>query len=131
WLAPGRAIERMAMAGAYSGAGRRVLIPVIVRRHWATRRETGSLARRGGARPAMAIKQHARFNFWYSLGAILLLMLFQSLWASYRTIEALPYSALLEQLDAGNVEEVWVSENQVRGRLVEPLPTGRREFVTV
>ncbi len=79
----------------------------------------------------MAIKQHARFNFWYSLGAILLLMLFQSLWASYRTIEALPYSALLEQLDAGNVEEVWVSENQVRGRLVEPLPTGRREFVTV
>jgi len=79
----------------------------------------------------MAIKQHARFNFWYSLGAIFLLMIFQSLWTSYRTIEALPYSALLEQLDAGNVEEVWVSENQVRGRLVEPLPTGRREFVTV
>ncbi|MEB2319792.1 MAG: ATP-dependent zinc metalloprotease FtsH [Pseudomonadota bacterium] len=79
----------------------------------------------------MATKRHAQFNFWYSLGAILMLMLFQSLWTSYRTIETLPYSALLEQLDGGNVEEVWVSENQVRGRLVEPLPSGRREFVTV
>ncbi|MFA7506325.1 MAG: ATP-dependent zinc metalloprotease FtsH [Burkholderiaceae bacterium] len=79
----------------------------------------------------MATQQQTRFNFWYSLGAILLLLAFQSLWTSYRTIEALPYSALMQQLDAGNVEEVWVSENQVRGRLVEPLPTGRREFVTV
>jgi cell division protease FtsH len=79
----------------------------------------------------MAIQEHRQFNFWYSLGAILMLLLFQSLWTSWRTVETLPYSTLLEQLEKGNVEEVWVSENQVRGRLVEPLPSGRREFVTV
>jgi cell division protease FtsH len=79
----------------------------------------------------MAIQEHKQFNFWYTLAAILLLLLFQSMWTSYRTVETLPYSSLLEQLEKGNVEEVWVSENQVRGRLVEPLPSGRREFVTV
>src|SRR5690606_7207773 len=82
-------------------------------------------------RPAMAIQEHKQFNLWYTLAAIMLLMLFQSMWTSYRTVETLPYSALLEQLENGNVDEVWVSENQVRGRLVEPLPSGRREFVTV
>ena len=69
----------------------------------------------------MAIQEHKQFNFWYTLAAILLLLLFQSMWTSYRTVETLPYSSLLEQLEKGNVEEVWVSENQVRGRLVEPL----------
>src|SRR5690606_26777646 len=98
---------------------------------WRRFGESGRLVRRGGVRPVMATKQHTQFNIWYTLGAILLLMLFQSLWTSYRTIETLPYSALLEQLDGGNVEEVWISENQVRGRLVAPLPSGRREFVSV
>src|SRR5690606_39871625 len=46
-------------------------------------------------------------------------------------LETLPSSSLIEEIEKGNVEEVWVSENQVRGRLVEPLPSGRREFVTV
>lgn len=77
------------------------------------------------------MKQQARFNFWYTMAAIMLLMLIQSAWISYRTVETLPYSALLQQLDAGNVEEVWVSENQIRGRLTNPLPSGRREFVSV
>ncbi|MEZ5727143.1 MAG: ATP-dependent zinc metalloprotease FtsH [Burkholderiaceae bacterium] len=77
------------------------------------------------------MKQHASFNFWYALAAIFAILVFQDMWVSWRAIEPLPYSELVKQLEAGNVEEMSISTNQVRGTLKNPLPNGRREFVAV
>ena len=77
------------------------------------------------------MKHQARFNFWYTLAAIFGILMLQNLWVSYRSVEPLPYSAFLEQLDAGNVAEIAIGQNQVRGSLKNPLPSGRSEFVTM
>src|SRR5258706_1737645 len=70
-----------------------------------------------------------QWNIWYVIGAFLLLMLFQSLWTTYRTVEAIPYSEFLKFLNEGKITEVTVHQEQITGRLKEPI-NGRPFFVT-
>jgi cell division protease FtsH len=74
-------------------------------------------------------KQH-QWNAWYLVGAFMLLMLFQSVWTTYRTVEEIPYSDFLKFLNDGRIVELTVHQEQITGRLKEPI-NGRQYFVTV
>jgi len=73
-------------------------------------------------------KQH-QWNIWYFIGALLLLALFQSIWTTWRTVEPIPYSEFLKLLDQKQIVELTVSQEQITGRLKEPI-NGRQFFVT-
>jgi len=73
-------------------------------------------------------KQH-QWNIWYFVGAFFLLMLFQSVWTTWRTVELIPYSQFLTLLSEGKIVEATVHQEQITGRLKEPI-NGRELFVT-
>ncbi|MEP9355703.1 ATP-dependent zinc metalloprotease FtsH [Xanthobacter sp. KR7-65] len=75
------------------------------------------------------MNKQQQWNIWYFVGAFMLLMLFQSVWSTWRTVEPIPYSQFLSLLSEGKIEEVTVHQEQMRGRLKEPI-NGRQFFVT-
>ena len=75
------------------------------------------------------MNKQQQWNIWYVIGAFMLLMLFQSVWTTYRTVEPIPYSDFLKFLNEGRIVEVTVHQEQITGRLKEPI-NGRQYFVT-
>ena len=59
----------------------------------------------------------AHINFWYVIFAILGVLLFQEWWNEQEKIEAVPYSEFLELLSADQLNEIEVSDTEIRGRL--------------
>ncbi|MBN9311244.1 ATP-dependent zinc metalloprotease FtsH, partial [Devosia sp.] len=55
------------------------------------------------------------YNLWYFVVAMLLFGAFQ-LWLSYRSIETITYSQLLDRLKAGTIAEVTITESMIEGR---------------
>jgi len=70
-----------------------------------------------------------QWNILYIIGAFLLVMLFQSLWTTYRTVEPIPYSEFLRLLNDKQITDLTVNQQQITGRLKEPI-NGRQLFVT-
>ena len=66
---------------------------------------------------------------WYIAFAVIGILLARGFWADYRASEPLPYSAFLQQLDAGNVRQVDIVGNEIRGILKEPV-NGKTDFTT-
>jgi cell division protease FtsH len=64
-------------------------------------------------------KQHG-WNFWYFVAAIFGILLFQYFFAQTQLVEPVAYSEFLDQVRAGKVAEVTVTENRVRGVLHSP-----------
>jgi cell division protease FtsH len=60
------------------------------------------------------------WNLGYWIGALLLLMLLQSVWQAATQIEPVPYSEFEKALAAGRIAEVTVSDRTITGRLKEP-----------
>src|SRR5262249_21196980 len=78
---------------------------------------------------ARVMNKQQQWNIWYIIGAFLLVMVFQSVWTTYRTVEPIPYSDFIKFLNEGRITEVTVSQDQITGRLKEPI-NGRQYFVT-
>ncbi|MBD8878130.1 ATP-dependent zinc metalloprotease FtsH [Roseibium polysiphoniae] len=74
-------------------------------------------------------KKH-QINIWYAAGAFFLLLLFQSWWVTYKTVETIPYSEFEQYLEAGNIEEIAVKENTIEGKFRNPLADGKQYFTT-
>ena len=72
-----------------------------------------------------------RWNLGYLAFAILMAVLARDVWQNWQQVEPLPYSAFLEQLEAGNVKEVVVHADRLEGHLKTALPDGRDRFVTL
>ncbi len=70
-----------------------------------------------------------QWNVWYLIGAFLLLLLFQSWWTTSRSVEAIPYSDFLRYLEEGRIAELTVRQDQIVGRLNQPI-NGKDYFVT-
>ncbi|MGI9383054.1 MAG: ATP-dependent zinc metalloprotease FtsH [Methyloligellaceae bacterium] len=70
-----------------------------------------------------------QFNIWYAAIAVFLVLLFQSLWLSYRSTEPIPYSEFEVLLKKGEIEEVVVKETTLQGKLKTPRD-GRQYFIT-
>jgi len=56
------------------------------------------------------------WNLGYWIGALLLLMLLQSVWQGATQIEPVPYSEFEKALAAGRIAEVTVSDRTITGR---------------
>ncbi|MBI1986692.1 MAG: ATP-dependent metallopeptidase FtsH/Yme1/Tma family protein [Rhodospirillales bacterium] len=72
-----------------------------------------------------------QINLWYVLIAVAGIMLLQNLWTQGGHVEVVPYSQFQAYLEQGNVAEIVVTENQIRGRFKEPLASGAKHFVTM
>src|SRR5260370_2443020 len=84
----------------------------------------GSGARR------MRMNRQTQFHVAYWLAAIIGSLLLQHFYSSSQRIEALPYSQFQQLLQEGKVDRVAVSDRYIQGTLKEPLPNGKKQFVT-
>jgi len=76
------------------------------------------------------VDRKASFNLWYVIAAIGGVLLLQYFMTGQRTTEQLAYSEFMQQLDAGNIEELTVTESRMRGKFREPLESGAEYFAT-
>lgn len=74
-------------------------------------------------------KKH-QINLWYAFIAMMLVLMFQSWWTAYKTVEAIPYSQFEQYLKDKKIEEISVKENTIEGKFKEPLKDGKQYFVT-
>jgi cell division protease FtsH len=68
---------------------------------------------------------------WYTVAAVIGVLLVQAFWASYSQIETIPYSQFETLLENGKIDSVTVSGDSIQGTLKEPLPDGKRNFFVV
>jgi cell division protease FtsH len=71
-----------------------------------------------------------QFNVWYFVAAALGILLLQNLWQTERTIETLPYSQFQSYLAQERVDDLVVTETQIRGTIKDAKPGEPTKFVT-
>ena len=74
-------------------------------------------------------KKH-QINLWYAFTAMMLVMLFQSWWTTYKTVEQIPYSQFEQYLKDHKIEEISIKENTIEGKFKEALKDGKQYFIT-
>jgi cell division protease FtsH len=72
-----------------------------------------------------------QITIWYSVAAVIGLLLIQYFWASYAQVASIPYSQFEQLLNDDKVAEVTVGADSIQGSLKEPLPGGKTAFFTV
>jgi cell division protease FtsH len=80
-------------------------------------------------RPSSMTRQ-TRFNIWYWVAVILIVLAVQYVVATTQRVASIPYSDFETLLGEGKVAEIEVSDQYVYGALKEPLAGGQRHFVT-
>jgi len=76
------------------------------------------------------MNKKSQINLVYFMVAMLVVLVFQGWWADRQTFRPIPYSQFQALLADGKVEEVRISQNQIRGTLRAPEPDIGRSFVT-
>jgi cell division protease FtsH len=76
------------------------------------------------------MNRQTQFHVGYWLAAIIGILLLQHFYSISQRIEALPYSQFQQLLQDGKVDRVAVSDRYIQGTLKEPLPNGKKQFVT-
>jgi cell division protease FtsH len=76
------------------------------------------------------MERKTQLTVWYWILAALALMWAQSLWIEMRGVEAIAYSQFQQLLKDGQVDEIVIGNNAIRGTLKTPLPDGSTRFVT-
>ncbi len=71
-----------------------------------------------------------QFHVWYVIAALIGVVILQQIWAQSQQVAVVPYSEYLNDLKAGNVDEVSVSGNYIEGKLKKPAKGGQTAFVT-
>ena len=74
--------------------------------------------------------RQTRFNIWYWVAVILIVLAVQYVVATTQRVASIPYSDFEALLGEGKVAEIEVSDQYVYGVLKEPLAGGQRHFVT-
>jgi cell division protease FtsH len=74
--------------------------------------------------------KQALFHMGYWLAALAGIMALQYFFMINQKIEAVPYSQFQQLLHDGKIEKVAVSNRFLQGTLKEPLPNGKKQFVT-
>ena len=69
-------------------------------------------------------------NVWYIILAILGVFWLRDLWTTATQVEQIPYSQFEQELKAGRVKEISISNNIITGAYKEPKPDKRTRFVT-
>jgi cell division protease FtsH len=76
------------------------------------------------------MNKQTRFHIGYWIGAALLLLVVQYFYTTAQKVAAIPYSQFQQLLRDSKVAEIGVSDRYIQGKLKEPLPDGKSEFVT-
>ena len=76
------------------------------------------------------MNKQARFHIGYWIAAILGIMVIQYVYVTTQQIAPIPYSQFQQLLRDGKVAEIGVSDRYIQGKLKEPLPDGKSQFVT-
>jgi len=76
------------------------------------------------------MKKQTVFHVGYWIAALVGILLLQHFYSAAQRIEAIPYSQFQQLLHDGKVAEIGVSDRYIQGKLKEPLPSGKTEFVT-
>ncbi|MCM8594384.1 ATP-dependent zinc metalloprotease FtsH [Accumulibacter sp.] len=76
------------------------------------------------------MEKRTQFSIWYFLFAIFAVFTLHDLWVQARTVEPISYSEFQTMLKGGQIEEISITDNYIRGSLKSPLPDGRSRFVT-
>ena len=71
------------------------------------------------------------FNFWYFVIAFLAVILLQQWLVGFGQVETIPYSEFQRLLREGQVAEIAVADDHIRGTLRSPLADGRSRIYTV
>jgi cell division protease FtsH len=74
-------------------------------------------------------KKH-QINLWYAFIAMMTVLMFQSWWTTYKTVEPIPYSQFEQYLKDKKIEEISVKENTIEGKFKTPLKDGKQYFIT-
>ncbi|QDG79246.1 ATP-dependent zinc metalloprotease FtsH [Labrenzia sp. PHM005] len=74
-------------------------------------------------------KKH-QINLWYAFIAMMMVLLFQSWWTTYKNVEQIPYSEFEIYLKDKKIEEIAIKENTIEGKFKEPLKDGKQYFIT-
>ena len=80
--------------------------------------------------PPKAPSPVSRFNLLFILAAMMGIALLRDAWVNYSQTSPIPYSEFQSQIAAGQVADVVISDQYIRGTLKSPLPGGNRQFVT-
>ena len=80
--------------------------------------------------PAAAIRERPRFHMAFLMLAILGVILLRDLWTEMQSVEQIPFSEFEKLLDEGQISEVVVQDDLIRGVVKKPLDGGKKEFVT-
>jgi len=78
-----------------------------------------------------SMDRKVHINFWYVVIALTLIMIGQELWSGARQVETLPYSEFQALLDANEIEEIAISQSNIRGKLKRPTADGHEYIYTV
>ena len=70
------------------------------------------------------------FHLWYLIIAVLGVLLLRDLWVASNQVEQIPYSEFQSRLKQGQVSEIAISNDQIRGVYKGPQADGRTGFVT-
>ena len=76
------------------------------------------------------MEKEAHINLWYFILVFLGIMLLQE-WLGKGPVETVPYSEFQQLLKDDRIDEIKVTDSNLRAKLKEPLPDGRREINTV
>ncbi|MFO0997295.1 MAG: ATP-dependent zinc metalloprotease FtsH [Alphaproteobacteria bacterium] len=71
----------------------------------------------------------AQLNLLYVTLAIIGILLLQQWLAQYQQVEQIPYSQFEDMLKAGEIKEIFITQNQIQGEFAKALPDGRTRFV--
>ncbi|GIX21672.1 MAG: ATP-dependent zinc metalloprotease FtsH [Gammaproteobacteria bacterium] len=66
------------------------------------------------------MEKKTEWNVAYWLLALSLLLLFQHYWLQYNAVLEVPYSRFVEYLERQRIEQVWITDRQIRGKLRSP-----------
>jgi cell division protease FtsH len=80
--------------------------------------------------PMPNMNNRTRFHIGYWLIAVVGLLLLQYFFTNMQQVASIPYSQFEQLLHAGKIAQVGVSDRYIQGKLKEPLPGGKTEFVT-
>jgi cell division protease FtsH len=70
------------------------------------------------------------FNIWYVTIAIIGVLWVRDLWTTATQVEPIAYSQFEQDLKAGRIQDIAISNNVIQGTYKEPKPDKRTRFVT-
>ena len=75
------------------------------------------------------MEKKTQLNLWFAAAAFAALLLFQFVTAT-TTYEPIPYSQFQTYLKDGKIEEVFIHQDRIEGKLKAPLENGKINFIT-